>query len=741
MRNSCLFVALLIVSLTANAQIYNRAAADSLIVISKQPQCDSCRANTLISISDFLLHLRKISADQLDTVRNEMAEVKSINASLHKASIDDRLLLLQALYLKSTGKSQAGKQRLNVLINKLDREGNQYLLGGAYYELSDFFSGDLLQPTMSKRIYYLKKSIKAYEKTQSHLSLGRDYRFLADLHLVTDSLGRAFVEANIALSEYRIAGYQDIQGILALLGRLYFSQQNYKDAIKYELMALNQAKKSKQDNVRLICQINNTLGTIFLKINDFPDAFNYYTAALNIAKQEKDNGTVYLLAANLVNTYLKAKQGQQAISFFKQINKSFPVPKRRIYEAGDFWVNKTFLKIYITLGLFDKARPYYQQVLEEIKNPNIDFYSLSEYYDLVVRANIGLHNFKLASVFLDKNEKLLYAIKDYSDLSVNFRLKAALDTVQGDYRKGMRHILVAQQIEDSLFNATKASQIEQLQVAYTSSEKQSQISALQQNANVERANLQKANLLRDFLLGSTVGFLIIALLLRRQNQQKKHHNEIIVQNNRQLGDLLSEKEWLLKEVHHRVKNNLHTVVCLLESQAYFLTDDALHAVESSRCRIYAMSLIHQKFYQSDNVRSIEMKSYISELVLYLTESFGYPENICTVVDVEDINLTMSDAIPVGLIINEAVNNAYKYAFPGNRRGEITINLRRFKNKNRLEIIDNGIGIPFDPSDAVTDSLGIELMKGLVTDLKGTITFLSGVGTGIIVVFRPEDLAV
>src|ERR1700761_2290507 len=331
LRNLYILILLLIGCTAASAQVYTRQAADSLLSTLKSQLCDSCRANNLINISDYLLHLRKISNDQLDSVNNQIAEVTIINNSLHKANIDDRVFLLRALAFKATGNKQAGLQTLGKLIVKLNREHEQLLLGRAYYELSDFFSYNLLRPTMTTRVYYLKKSIDAYKKTQDKLSLGRDYRFLADLHLMTDSLGRAFVEANTALSLYHAANYQDIQGILALLGRLYFSQQNYKEAIHYELLALGAAKKSKQDNVRLMCQINNTLGTIFLKVSDFKDALHYYGAALSIAKQENDNGTVYLLASNIVDAYLKAGRGQQAIVFFKRVNSLFPVPKQPIF--------------------------------------------------------------------------------------------------------------------------------------------------------------------------------------------------------------------------------------------------------------------------------------------------------------------------------------------------------------------------------------------------------------------------
>jgi two-component sensor histidine kinase len=112
--------------------------------------------------------------------------------------------------------------------------------------------------------------------------------------------------------------------------------------------------------------------------------------------------------------------------------------------------------------------------------------------------------------------------------------------------------------------------------------------------------------------------------------------------------LVKEKEWLLREVHHRVKNNLYTVICLLESQATYLENDALLAIQNSGRRIYAMSLIHQKLYHTEDVRVIDMESYITEFVYYLQDSFGSPPNIRIDLHIEPLTLGIAHAIPLGL---------------------------------------------------------------------------------------------
>ncbi|AYL97585.1 sensor histidine kinase [Mucilaginibacter celer] len=207
-----------------------------------------------------------------------------------------------------------------------------------------------------------------------------------------------------------------------------------------------------------------------------------------------------------------------------------------------------------------------------------------------------------------------------------------------------------------------------------------------------------------------------------------------------LQQLLTGKEWLLKEVHHRVKNNLHTVICLLESQARYLENDALKAIESSQHRIFAMSLIHQKLYQSEDIKTIDMASYIPELTQSLQDSFETSGKIQFNIHVEKIELGLSQAIPLGLILNEAVTNSIKYAFPGEKKGNVFILMVEEKGLIKLEIIDNGIGMPHDQCKKATDSLGLKLIKGLSEDIQADFSCEAEFGTKITITFRNQDMA-
>jgi len=209
----------------------------------------------------------------------------------------------------------------------------------------------------------------------------------------------------------------------------------------------------------------------------------------------------------------------------------------------------------------------------------------------------------------------------------------------------------------------------------------------------------------------------------------------INKKNKSLEGLLIEKEWLLKEVHHRVKNNLQIIMSLLNSQSNYLKDDAaLTAIHDSQHRVHAMSLIHQKLYSSENHSSIDMSIYIRELASYLADSFNMEQHIHFVIAIEPLEMDVSQAIPLGLILNEAITNSIKYAFPNDSRGMISISLSNTSPDHYLlSISDNGIGIP-DSNINKPGSLGISLMKGLSEDLGGIFSIDNENGTTVKISF-------
>ena len=194
---------------------------------------------------------------------------------------------------------------------------------------------------------------------------------------------------------------------------------------------------------------------------------------------------------------------------------------------------------------------------------------------------------------------------------------------------------------------------------------------------------------------------------------------------------LAEKEALLQEIHHRVKNNLQIVSSLIDLQARHTEDEqTLEMFRESRDRIRTMALVHEKLYQSNDLAHIDLPGYIRTLATDLMHSYSINTNqIESDIHIDDIALGIDMAIPCGLIINELLSNALKYAFPDNRSGCITLELRQVQpGAYLLRVADNGAGLPEGMDYEKTDSLGLKLVVSLVRQLRGKIELLRDSGT-------------
>jgi len=202
---------------------------------------------------------------------------------------------------------------------------------------------------------------------------------------------------------------------------------------------------------------------------------------------------------------------------------------------------------------------------------------------------------------------------------------------------------------------------------------------------------------------------------------------------------LKEKELLLQEIHHRVKNNMQVISSLLKLQAATIKDETLRApFRDSEHRVRAMSLVHEKLYQSKDLTHVPFKDYLQSLIRYLYQSYTpQAETIELTSEIEELPLTITHAIPCGLIVNELVSNALKHAFPGERKGTITLSLRSPEpHTYELTVSDDGIGLPETIDLHTTKSLGLHLVSILVEDqLKGEIEVERTGGTRFRITFK------
>ena len=205
----------------------------------------------------------------------------------------------------------------------------------------------------------------------------------------------------------------------------------------------------------------------------------------------------------------------------------------------------------------------------------------------------------------------------------------------------------------------------------------------------------------------------------------------------QIRSSLIEKEILLKEIHHRVKNNLQVVASMLQLQSGYLKDEEAKVLfEESQKRLESMSLIHEKLYRSKDLARIDFREYVSDLVgNLLTLNTGKSKGIETKLDIEGVVLDVTNAIPCGLIINELVSNALRHAFPNGRKGEITVRMLSDSAGIALTVSDNGTGFPETIDFRNTKSLGMQLIISLVSQIDGMIELDRSEGTSFKIAFR------
>ncbi|MBW3127183.1 sensor histidine kinase [Hymenobacter profundi] len=296
---------------------------------------------------------------------------------------------------------------------------------------------------------------------------------------------------------------------------------------------------------------------------------------------------------------------------------------------------------------------------------------------------------------------------------------------QGKVARSTEYDTRSQELRDSLFSHDKAQALARLQVGYDVKLLQQKNRAAEFEQRSQRARLQSLLLLLGGLLATLGVGGWLYWRLRRQKALLAVANEA----NRQSA---AEKEVLLQEIHHRVKNNLQLVSSLLAWQSSVLPDPALTAaLAGSQSRIQSMALVHEFLYRADNLAQVRMDDYLAQLLDSLHTSLNSPERpVQLSTDLQPLILEAREATSFGLLVNELVSNAYKHAFRGPGPGHLHVSLSSGPTGFQLRVIDNGVGMAAEGGgEAASRSLGLQLVRRLAKQLKATVTASPSEPTG------------
>jgi two-component sensor histidine kinase len=317
------------------------------------------------------------------------------------------------------------------------------------------------------------------------------------------------------------------------------------------------------------------------------------------------------------------------------------------------------------------------------------------------------------------------------------------DSAAGNTRSALTHLQHYNYLNDSLSSVAKNGQLIALDLQYATEAKDRNIRAQQQHIELltKEQELQKAQLhstqqFRNMVIGGIVLLLLLLAVGYNRYRLKQRSNQQLAELIAEKDDLLIEKDWLVKEVHHRVKNNLQIIVSLLNMAGRYIDNkEAARCIQESKDRMHAMSLIHHKLYKSEASETVEMGAYIRELVAYLDSSYNTSRRIHFQLQVDEMSLDTSVAVPVALILNEAITNTIKHAFPGTNRGNIRVAMTNAELIH-LTITDDGVGMPQNQTENKRRSMGLNLMQALTRQLHGSFALTGENGVSITISFPP-----
>lgn len=736
--------------------LLGKIAADSIKALLKQSPPNTIRVRLLLLLGeDSFLKSGGGMGTVLDTAAFYSKEAETLSNRLHFVDGQIESMYLTGRIISAKGRKTAGETIIRAALTQAKRHGNWQLEAYGWYTLSNVLNRTAAD--IPAIIHCCQQARALYEKLKDKRKEAYMLKTIANMHLLQGRSSQAQQELEGVLGLYQASGYRQLHYTYDLLRGAHRQMGNYKEAMRYGIASVESAKATRDTS-----DINVfywRLGQLCKELNQPKEALSYYAKALANARQLHDVGSVVDDAGEISRVLIQMHQANRALIFFTKVLRDIE-PDIKAYgdnEQVQVMVNSRLGECYLALHEFDAAGDFYLKLVEMLRQGIGDDIEKMFVYQSVGEFYFRTKQYKAARSYLN-SALLLHAQGGYvlgiADVHL---LLFKVDSAQANFPAAIAHYQRFKALNDSVSTEARNNQLASLQIRYDTKKKERNITVLTNLSRMQQSSMRHWEFQRNaFLAGAILLALSLGLgysrfrLKQRSNQlleskqlEIKEQNQVLEEILRTQKVLLTEKEWMLKEIHHRVKNNLQIISSLLNSQSDFLREPAaLVALQQSQNRVHAMALIHQKLYQSDNLTGVDMQGYIAEITTHLIGSYNRQGHIQQQVQVMAITLDVAVATPLGLIINEAVTNSLKYAFPLDRKGIISVELIHTTAPERyyLTIADNGVGMPprlyvegLEPEDVSvedTSTLGLTIIKGLSKQIGAGLTIGPNNGNGV-----------
>ncbi|MEO7048210.1 MAG: sensor histidine kinase, partial [Ferruginibacter sp.] len=661
------------------------------------------RIRLLIDLGIWYLHQPGTNQSDLDSANYYLRFASNlVFAGKYRTLKEECQFLFGELYFQN-GKIPEAKKIYASLISSAEKQGNLEIVAHANQQL-----GRLLDNNDTMKLRHYDTALLLYEQLKLKENEIEQLWEIAKIYFTTNPpLAQKYLVRVLALQ--KSSGFEHSLYTNFIVSLLAGAQNNFLSAFEFANTAVSNMRWSGFSELEP--RYISLMGIIHSCFGQTEEAMLYFRKAMSL--RYKCPHIFWYNSLLLATTeLLDINQCNASIALMDSITKEFPPLTK--------WEKMQLLSIrggcYVKLNNHKLANETFDSLYNVLiaghdtdlhNNFRADLQQVAQYY--VLRKN-----WKKALRFT--NAASFDTLRYTDNLTSYFRysLLYKIDSSLGRYKSALQNHIKYMYYFNLWTSIDQRNKFSEITIKYAAEKKDQDIKLLKQQGIAQQAELKQNKLTRNITIGGIVLLLLIIGLLFNQYWVKQRANYAIRKKNAALNKLVTEKEWLLKEVHHRVKNNLQTVVSLLELQSDFLDNEALSAIHESQNRIYAMSLIHQKLYQTDKIASINMQPYLMELSNHLQAVYSPDQKIHFDMQVESLELDVSQAIPVGLIVNEAVTNSIKYAFNHSvSNPEISIVLGQNKKEDlKLIIVDNGIGLPLGFDTTGKSGLGFKLMNAL-----------------------------
>lgn len=573
---------------------------------------------------------------------------------------------------------------------------------------------------------------KLFEESNNRIKEIEAMKQIANLHLDIGQTELAERELFEVLENYKDIGYKNLHYTYDLLSVTHRLRGDLKGALRYGLKSVESMETTK--DTRSAPVFYSRIAHTYRDLGNIEKSIEWYIKEIDIFIN-RDLELQYLFRDTkfLISLLILQNREYEALSIIKKIDEKYP------HTRFTFEIDQNYALVYQALGNYDLSEKFFVKMLNDLKNRNyVDWITAEAFID-VGKFYLQQKEYSKAKYYLAEALKVkpgMLTMANTRDIHLSL---FKVDSTSGDYLLAINHLQQYNKLNDSLINETRVKEIEKLQIEYETAKKEQNISLLTNQSELQKMELAQSRNIKNLMIVGLSVLIIFFIILYYQFKIIQNRNKAINKKNGDLEGLIEEKEWLNKEIHHRVKNNLQIVISLLNTQSNYLKEGtAFDSVTDSRNRMQAMSLIHQKLYLPQGNDYIDIVNYINELVNHLQESYHSNHKINLQTEIDSQYVGVAQATPLGLILNEAISNIIKYAYPTNKNGTISISLKNINDNDcMLQVSDDGVGLPIDFNIKNNDSLGLSLIKGLSKQLGGTFELISDVGVRINVVFPKQ----